>query len=168
MRIIPIPNSAVRAKDKELFGAEMKRLFFITLFLVSAYGASAQCIPTPTDPCTSVHQSILDRAAHAIDELTEARKVIAAFQNERTATDAERAAYKNLATVTETAIAILQKGIADRDTVIALQQKAMEALSQVVEKLEKQISRPKSGWAKFAGVMEKVVVLLAGVAIGGL
>lgn len=146
----------------------MKKLILITIFLISASGINAQCVPTPTDNCVSVHQSVLDRAAKAIDELTEARKAISALQNVQTATDAERTAYKNLADVTETAISVLQKGITDRDKVIELQQKAIEALSQLVEKLDKQLMRPKSGWSKFVGVVEKVVVLLAGVAIGGL
>jgi hypothetical protein len=140
----------------------------IALFLTCAYGTSAQCVDTPTDPCTSVHQSILDRAAKAIAELTEARKVIDAFKAERQATDAERFAYKNLVTVTDTAIAVLQKGIADRDRVIELQQKALDLYSVLVEKLAKEINKPKSAFSKFIGAVEKIVILLAGVALGGL
>lgn len=143
------------------------KLVLITIFLVCAYNIDAQCVATATDPCVEVHQSILDRTAKAIDELASARKVIDAFQNERTATDAERQAYKNLVTVTDSAITVLQKGIADRDTVITLQQKAIEALTALNEKLFQQLNKPKSGWNKFIGVVEKLVVLLAGVAIGG-
>lgn len=142
-------------------------VYTLLVYLAFTVAVNAQCVATTTDPCTTVHQSILDRAAKAIDELTEARKAIAAFQHERTATDAERAAYKNLAVVADTAMAILQKGIGDRDTVIALQQKAMEAFATLTEKLTAQLNKPKSAWSKFIATVEKVMVLLAGVAIGG-
>lgn len=144
-----------------------KSIFIITFLLcVCAVNISAQCVETQNDPCVAVHQSILDRAAKTIDELTEARKVIVAFQHERTATDAERAAYKNLVTVSDLAMGILQKGITDRDKVIELQQKAMEAMSQLTEKLMNQLNKPKSAWSKFLSAVKTVVTLSAGVLLG--
>ncbi len=142
------------------------RFLLIAIFLFGAHSINAQCVATADDNCVSVHQSILDRAAKAVNELTEARKAIAAFQNERTATEAERAAYKNLSVVTDMAMGVLQKGIADRDTVIALQQKTLELYSQLVDKLTSQLNKPRSAWQKFVQTVEKVVLLAAGVALG--
>jgi hypothetical protein len=143
-----------------------KPILILALLIAGTITASAQCIATPTDNCVSVHQSILDKASHAIDELTEARKVIAAFEKERGATDFERAAYKNALAIADNALEVFKKGVADRDTVITMQQKALELYSVLVEKLTAQINRPKSAWQKFIGVVEKIVVLAAGVTIG--
>jgi hypothetical protein len=140
----------------------------LALFLLAlgVSTTSAQCVETPTDPCVSIHQSLLDRAARAVDELQEARKVIAAFSNERVATEAERSAYRNLAATAEATIAIFQKGVADRDTVIALQQKALEAMATLTEKILQQAGKSKSGWQKFLDAIKTVVTLAAGIALG--
>lgn len=145
----------------------MKRLCLISIFLFAAIGAKAQCVATPADPCVSVPQSILDRSAKAVDELLAARGVIAAFANERAATDAERAAYKNLAAVTDIAIAVLQKGLADRDTVITLQSKTLELYASLVEKMQSALDKPKTGWNKFTQTLKEIALLAAGVLLGG-
>lgn len=141
-------------------------VFFIAIFLGCVISIDAQCVSTPTDACIPVHQSVLDRAAKAIDELGQAQLAIKALQNVQTATDAERAAYKNLATVSDMAMTILQRGITDRDKVIEMQEKAMQALADLADKLTTKLNAPKSAWKKFAETVQKVVVFAAGVALG--
>ena len=145
-----------------------RKAIFIVMFLAYVYTVDiyAQCVATPTDNCVEVHQSILDRAAKAIDELAAAQKAIAAFQNERQATEAERVAYKNLAVIADMAMAVLQKGIADRDKVIELQQKALDLYSTLVEKLTAKIDAPKSGWQKFVQTLKEIAYIALGIGLG--
>lgn len=146
----------------------MKRLLLIVALLLLGSGwANAQCVPGPSDPCVSVNQSILDRTSKGLTELAALRDAVAKYAAERTATDAERAAAKSVIEAGNNAISMLQKGIADRDTIIALQQKTMELYAQLVEKLQAQINKPKSGWQKFAATLEKVALVLAGAALRG-
>lgn len=144
-----------------------KSLFIITFLLCAATGISAQCVEAPDDRCVSVKQSTLDRAAKAVDELKEARKAIEAFKNERAATDAERLAWNNFKTITESAIAVFQKGVADRDKVIELQQKAIEALTQLNDKLLAQLDKKPSAWKKFVNAAKTVMLVLTGAALKG-
>lgn len=141
----------------------MKKLIFTILLFGCVHAVNAQCVATPTDPCVDVHQSLLDRASKVVDELAAAQKAILAFQNERGATDAERAAYKNLAVISDMAMGILQKGIADRDTVIALQQKALDLYSTLVDKLSAKIDAPVSSWHKFLNIVKEVALIALGV-----
>lgn len=148
----------------------MKKLLLVIVLVIFCgifREANAQCVATPTDNCVSVHQSILDRAAKALDTLKAAEATIAAFQNERGATDAERKAWVSFKEITESAIAIFQKGIADRDTVITLQQKALDLYATLVEKLTKEINKPKSAWSKFVQIIKEVALVTLGLTIGG-
>lgn len=144
----------------------MKVLCLISILLFAAIGAKAQCVSTPTDNCVSVHQSILDRSAKAIDELVAAKAYIDTLLKQTAATDAERAAYKNLTVVAQDAIGILQKGIADRDSLIALQSKTLELYATLVEKLTTQLNKPKSGFAKLVAVLRDVALIAAGITFG--
>lgn len=146
-----------------------RSLFILAFLFVVAIptAVNAQCVDSPTEGrCVAVHQSILDRAAKAVNELTEARKVIAAFEKVNVLTEAERAAYKNLAVVSDSAIAILQKGLLDRDRVIELQQKALELYADLVAKLTAKIDAPRSAWSRFLSVVKTIATIVVGVSIG--
>ena len=90
-----------------------------------------------------------------------------AFMKERVATDAERKAWAAFKEISDAAIATFQKGVADRDRVIELQAKAMTLYSDLVEKLVKEINKPKSAWSKFLGAVKAIITFAAGAAIGG-
>lgn len=141
--------------------------YTLVVYLACTMAAYGQCVATATDPCVEVHQSVLDRLSKVVDEYKAAQDVIAKQSAALLATDAERAAVKSYMSTVDATIAVLQKGIADRDTVIALQQKAMEAFVNLVDKLAAQINKKQSAFSKFVQTLEKIVVLLAGVAIGG-
>lgn len=151
-----------------LFTPAWRVAFIITLLVgFGAVFTQAQCVDIPEDRCISVRQSTLDRAAQAVSELVEARKVIESFKNERAATEAERLAWNNFKVITESAIAVFQKGVADRDKVIELQQKAIEAMAQLNDKLLQQIGKKPSAWKKFVNALKAVSYILAGAALRG-
>lgn len=145
------------------------RNLIITTFLVLAFGlgVNAQCVETPQDPCVSVRQSTLDRAAKALDELISARDLIEKQITALKATDAERKAWVQYQATTESTIAIFQKGLVDREKVIELQDKVIQTLVQLNDKLLTQLNKPKSAWSKFADAIKAVVYILAGAAIRG-
>lgn len=144
-----------------------KPLLGIALVAVFAISGHAQCVDsTVDDPCISVHQSTLDRAAKAVNELTEARKVIEAFSKERIASEVERQAYKNALDVSASALAIFQKGITDRERLIELQDKAIQAMAQLNDKLIQQMGKPRSAWSKFLSAVKTILTLAAGVKVG--
>jgi hypothetical protein len=142
-------------------------VFLPILLLMCVISAHAQTVCPPMPAGTvCILQSDSDRIAKDLAELKAARPLIAAYANERGATDIERAAYKNALSVAETAIGILQKGIADRDALVALQEKAMQSLMALNDQLLKQINKPRSAWQKLLATMKEILTLAAGVAIG--
>lgn len=146
------------------------RKLLLVIFLVIFCGifreANAQCIETPTDPCVPVKQSILDRTSKALDELQAARVLIAKYAAQAPLDATEREAYKRLSASWSEAFDARGKVIADMQTISDLKDKVIAMYGVLVEKLTAQLSKPKSAWQKFIGVVEKVVVLLAGVAVG--
>lgn len=149
----------------------MKKILFIILInlalgLTAVY--SQQCIPTVTDSCVEVHQSILDRMAKSLDELKAARELIKTYERQVLLTDAERAAYKSLVQAMQDAFDARGKIVTDQTTIIALQQKVIQTYSDLVEKLTAAINKKQTGFQKFLQVLEKIAILAAGVSIGRL
>lgn len=144
----------------------MKKCLLITFLFFAVAGVKAQCIGSAADPCVEVHQSVLDRAAHALDDYKALQDVVEKQAKALAATDVERAAVKQYMATVDATFAVLQKGIADRDTVIALQDKAMQAFATLVEKLTAQLNKPKSAWQKFVTTLKDIALIATGVTIG--
>jgi hypothetical protein len=144
----------------------MKKLFFVSFLVFSALSVSGQCVSTPTDPCVSVHQSLLDRAAAAATELAQARDVIAKFTAERLVTEAERNAAKALIQSLNDVLDVRGRIITEYERMQAVYQKVIDMQSQLIEKLTKELAKPKSGWARFWEVLKTVASIAFGIAIG--
>lgn len=134
------------------------------VLVCGTYQTFAQCSVPAGFVC--IPQAAADKIAKDLDELKAARQSIAAFVNERAATDKEREAWKSFMSASDVAMNVLQKGIADREALVALQQKTLELYAVLVEKLTAQINKPKTGWQKFLATVEKIIVFAAGAAIG--
>lgn len=145
----------------------LRKLIFLTTFFGCVnFCAYSQCVETPTDPCVSVSQSVLDRMAKALRELEAQREAAAAFLKERAANEAERLAWQNVSKATDAAIAALQKGLADRDKIIELWEKAFNSAMALADHYHKQLTKGKSGFAKFVDALKNVTLILVGAALG--
>lgn len=139
-----------------------------TICFILTLGANAQCVSSQNDPCLQVNQSVINKAGQVADQLVAARDVIAKFTVSSAAHDAERAAAMALVKGLNELIDTKNKIITEYEAINALYKKVIDFQAVLIERLEKQLMRPKSGWQKFVGILEKIVVLLAGVAIGAL
>lgn len=151
----------------------MRKLLFTTAFCflltLSAYGQTVQVL-TKADECPAdkvcVSQSTIDKAAKAADELLAARDALAKFAAERTVHDAERKAAAVLIDNLNVLVATGQRIQDEQTKVIALYKSVMEMQAGIIERLEKMLSKPKSGWAKFADILKTVAAVLSGVVLG--
>jgi len=130
---------------------------------LSAY---TQCVETPQDPCLSVNQSIINKAAQVADELKAARDVIAKFSVERSAHDAERVAATALIKGLNDLMATKDKMISEYDRINALYRQVIDFQQKIIENLEKQLSKPKSGWQKLLGALKRIGDIAIGIAVG--
>lgn len=145
----------------------MKKIFITTTFLlIFGYTAFSQCVETPQDPCISVRQSTLDRAAKALDELISARDLIEKQITALKATDVERKAWVQYQAITESTIAIFQKGIVDREKVIELQDKVIAVMGQLNDKLLTQLNKKPSAWDKLVNAVKVIATVVLGIGIG--
>ena len=145
----------------------MKKLILITAFsLFAAISLSAQCVDTADDPCVSIKQSTVNRSAQVADELIAARDAIVKFKTERAATDAERAAATVLIKGLNDLVATKDLIIVQYEKINELYKKAIDFQQVIIERLEKQLNRPKSGWQKFLTTLKEIALVLAGAALG--
>lgn len=142
----------------------MKRLLVIIgMLLVATMYGYGQC----ASGSVCVPQATIDKAAQAASELMEARKVIQEFTRERAATDAERAASQKLIDGLNSLVATKDRIQTAQNEIIDLYKQVVAMQQGIIERYEKQLSKGKSAWQKFAATLEKVAYLLAGVALAG-
>jgi len=146
----------------------MRKWILITFLFLCAYGkCDAQICTVPTG-FICITQSAADSIAHDLDELKASRVALTKALAQVNLGDAERAAAQNLIKTMNDAFDARGRIVADQSAMIALQQKVIDMYSQLVDRLTKALNAPKSAWQKFVGILEKTVILLAGIAIGGL
>lgn len=138
----------------------------ILIALGFAASASAQCVSTPSDPCVSVNQSLINQAGAVADKLRAAQDVIAKFAAERSTSDAERAAAKVLIASFNDLIATKDRITLEQDKIIEMYKQVVALQQQVIESLEKRLAKPKSAFSKFLTTLKEIGFILAGVAIG--
>lgn len=141
----------------------MKRLLLTIIFtLFAAISLSAQC----TGDSVCVPQATLNKAAQVADELVAARDAIAKFKVERAANEAERAAATVLIKGLNDLVATKDLIIVQYEKINELYKKAIDFQQIIIERLEKQLSRPKSGWQKFLTTLKEIALVLAGATLG--
>jgi len=146
----------------------VRTIILCGIFCFGASLANAQCVPTATDPCISINQSVLDRTSAALTELAASRDVIAKFKAQNTLTDAQAKAADVLIKNLNDLVDVRGRVIVEYEAMQKLYKSVIDMQGQIIERLEKMLNKPKSGWAKLAAILEKTVILLAGVAIGGI
>lgn len=144
----------------------MRILVLASILLTFSVMASAQCVDTADDPCVSIKQSTVNKSAQVADELIAARDAIVKFKTERAATDAERAAATVLIKGLNDLIATKDLIIAQYEKINELYKKAIDFQQIIIERLEKQLSKPKTGWQKFLTTLKEIALVLAGAALG--
>ena len=133
---------------------------FIGIFPLFAYAQNcpegSQCVRNET----------ITKAAEVAEKLRAANQVIAAFQNERAVTDTERKAAAALMDGLNHLLKTKDSIISEYERINALYAKVIEFQNQLIDNYEKRLLRGKSPWQKFVAVVEKIGVLLAGIALG--
>jgi hypothetical protein len=145
-------------------------LFGIIGLYLSAFVATstAQCVSTPDDPCVSVKQSLIDRAAATATELKHARDVIAAFELERATSQAERIAAQALIKSLNDVMDVRGRIITEYERMQVVYQKVIDMQAQLIERQSALLNKGKSGWDKFLVVLKTVGAIALGIVIGGL
>ena len=137
----------------------MKKLIIIAflslVFSVTAYSQTV-CLP----------QETANKALSAITEPVEARALIQKLLTERNASDAVIASAQRVIEDYKQLDAINVMQVAKYKDMMALYERVITLYASVVDKLEAQLNKPQSGWQKFLRIVEKVVMVLAGVTLG--
>lgn len=146
----------------------MNRFFhltvFLTVFLTVSISVRAQDVCPADTVC--LPQQTANKLLDTVNQLVEAKTLINKLLTERGASDAVIASANRVIEDYKQLDAINGMIVTKQKLVIDLYEKTLVMYSALVEKLETQLNKPKSGWQKFVGVLEKVVVLLAGAALG--
>jgi hypothetical protein len=136
-----------------------------TFILLAAFG-----ITRGQDVCPSgnvcLPQAQANRLLEAVNQLIEAKDVIAKMKVERGQADAVIASAQRVIEDYKSLDQINGMMIVKFKDVIALYEKTLTMYQGLVEKLEKQLNAPKSAWKKFVGILGKAVIMLAGVTLG--
>ena len=144
----------------------MKLILIIAIAVFGTISANAQCIPVEGDNCITIRQSTVNAATKAARELIEARAVIVAFTAERTATLAERETAQRLLDRLNAVIALQDHLTREHEAVIALYKGVVQMQSELIERMSKQLSKPRSAFAKFMDTLKTVATLAAGILLG--
>lgn len=144
----------------------MKKLLLLT-FLNLVIGltlANGQCQDDAQNLC--VPRADVARATAAAIELASARQVIAAFQNERTATEQERASAARLIDRLNAVINVQDRMSAEYEKVLAMYKQVLTEAFALIERQAKMLSKPPSAWSKFLSAVKTVLTLGAGITLG--
>lgn len=139
----------------------MKNLILSLILIIAA----ALSIPAQ-EKTVVVTQSFLDDATRAFNLVVEQRDALAKYAAERLTADAERRNAQMLIQALDELIAIKDKTLSAKDDLIKIHSQAIEIQSKIIEKLEKQLNRPQSSFAKFTKVLKEVLILTSGIFIG--
>lgn len=143
------------------------RIWLAGLFLAVCFlgaGAYGQCSAPAGFVCLT--QEEVNKTGELLAELKAAREVISKFSAERLATDAERAASQTLIKSLNDVLDTRGKIIAEYERMQEMWKKAFDLQQMIIENLEKQLKKPRSGFQKFMAALKQVLYFAAGVALG--
>lgn len=150
----------------------MKKLQVIILRLtvIGVFGLFAATSLQAQDGCPAdkvcLPQETANKLLSAVTELSEARVLIQKLLTERNASDAVIASAQRVIEDYKQLDAINVMQVAKYKDMMALYERVITLYASVVDKLEAQLNKPQSGWQKFLRIVEKVVMVLAGVTLG--
>lgn len=142
------------------------RITVYTLVVYLAFTISAQAQDVCPADTVCLPQQTANKLLDSVNQLIEAKTLIAKLLTERGASDAVIASANRVIEDYKVLDGINTLQVTKYKDMMALCERVIALYASVVDKLETQLNKPKSGWAKFVGILEKVVVLLAGAALG--
>lgn len=113
-----------------------------------------------------VDQTFVDDATKAFLLVPELKKSLESCLTERKFSDAERDSVKVLIKGFDDLIKVKDQISAEKDKIIALYEKVIEFQSQIIDKLEKKLLKPKSFFQKFLQAVKETLLILGGIALG--
>ena len=134
----------------------------LSLVLATVVSGQTSC----PDGSQCVSNETITKAAQVADELRSSRDVIAKFQIERSATEAERAAAQVLIKGLNDLLATKDKIIGEYERINELYKKAIDFQQIIIERYEKMLNKPKSGFQKFLTTLKEIALVLAGITLG--
>lgn len=141
----------------------MKKILLISAFcFLLTLSAYSQC----ADGSVCVSQVTIDKAAKAADELLAARDALTKFAAERTVHDAERKAAAVLIDNLNALVATGQRIQDEQTKVIQLYKSVVEMQAGIIERLEKMLSKPKSGWNRLLDILKTIAAIATGITLG--
>lgn len=141
-----------------------KYILIAFVLCFSAIGINGQTTCETGSQC--VKQAVIDKCGQVADELVAARDVIEKFKAERLTTDAERTAATVLIKSLNEVLDVRGRIIAEYDRMAVVYQKVIDMQSAVIDRMTKELNKPKSAWKKFVTVLKEIAILTLGLTIG--
>lgn len=101
-----------------------------------------------------------------LNELIAARDVIAKFTAERAASSATIDAANKVIDAYKQMDVVNGQIIAKQKDVMVLYETTMKLYAELVEKMQMQLNKPKSGWERFITTLKEIAILAAGITLG--
>lgn len=143
----------------------IKRIFIIAIVLIAgAISISAQGVCPADKVCIS--QETANKLFTTVDQLIAAKDLITKLTNERSTSDVALA--KALHVIEEWKEVDVVNGMiqAKYEKMMDLYEKTVTLAFSVIEKLQTQLNKPKSGWNKFLDGVKQVLTIVVGIVIG--
>lgn len=139
-------------------------LLILAAFFVFATATAAQDVCPAGKVC--IDQTTANRLFNTVEQLVEAKDVIAKMLQERGASDAAINSALKVIEGWKQLDAINNTIILKQKDVIALYERTLKMYADLVEKLEARLMKPKSAFSKLMDAIKTVLTLAAGVALG--
>jgi hypothetical protein len=137
-----------------------------TICFILTQSAQAQDVCPADTVC--LPQQTANKLLDSVNQLVEAKTLIAKLLTERGASDAVIASANRVIEDYKVLDGINTLQVTKYKDMMALYERVIVLYQGVVEKLEKQLNKGKSAWDKLVGILKTVVSILAGAAIGGI
>lgn len=141
-------------------------LSILTIVLWLALAASNVAAQDCPSGYQCVPQATFNQMVDKLNELVEARTLIAANAKERAVSDATLATALKTIEGYKEYTAVKDMIIVKQTEMMALYEKTLKLYVDLVEKLQAQINKPRSAWSKFLSALKTVITLAAGVSLG--
>lgn len=144
----------------------IKKSLWAAVLMLAFVGAGAygQCTAPAGFVCLTQEEA--NKVSDNLTELKAARDVISKFTAERLTTDAERLAFQTLVKSLNDVLDTRGKIIAEYERMQDLWKKAFDLQAAIIDRLEKQLNKPRSGFQKFLSALKQVLYVASGVLIG--
>lgn len=143
------------------------KIWVISLAIVILFPlcANSQTTACPVN-MVCFEQKTANEIFDKLNQLVAAKDLIIKLQTERGTADTALANALKVVEGWKELDAVNGQIIAKKDQIITLYERVMQVQMQIIENLEKRLSRPKSPLDKIAGIIKDLGYVLAGIALG--